>query len=93
MATEKKPITRQQMLDQMHLKEPDHTDLVDKFTDFYNKLKPEQKRVVKETMPRLEQAAKSFSGSVTPDELRKAAGAKAEAIGFWGFAFVQTNKE
>lgn len=81
------PITRQQMLDQMGLKDPQHTLLVKKFKEFYDGLPdPEQKKVVQKTMPQLAQAAKTFSGSVQPDDLKNAAGPDAQAAGFWGFA-------
>ena len=95
MPTEKErgPITRPEMLAQMHLTDQQHKHLIKEFQDFLGRLQaPEEIAVVKATMPHLDQAAKTFSGNVTPDDLKNAAGHDAEIAGFWGFAFTKHHR-
>jgi hypothetical protein len=62
---------RKEMLKRMGLSEPELKDLLAHFRHFYSHLNERQKKVVRRSLPSLEQAAKTFGPGVSPDQMQE----------------------
>jgi hypothetical protein len=62
-------MTHKEMLKKMGLTADEHRDLMIKFAAFHNSLNPNQRKVMEQCMPTLEDAAKTFGPDVTTQQI------------------------
>lgn len=60
---------RRELLDKLHLSDPEFRQMLHEFSRFYNSLNHKQQRVVRNSMLSLAQAAKTYGDDVTEQDL------------------------
>jgi hypothetical protein len=75
-------MTRNEMLKRMKLTDEELKDLVLKFKNLQKSLNKQQRAVIRLSMPRASDAAKTFGADVTAKELKELLGTESTSISF-----------
>lgn len=78
---------KQEMLGKLGLSEDEYKKLLTKFATFFNSLEDNQKRVINNWLPHLDEIAKSFGPDVTVEQLKKLSDLENVCIGVAAIAF------
>jgi len=76
-------MSHEEMLKKLGLTEAQHRDLMTKLLHFCRSLDDSQKKVVKDNLPTLEEAARSFGPDVSVEDFKKFCGKEILVCG-WG---------